>query len=624
MSKGELTSQCRGEQEQIHVFANLSNCRRAGEEIVGRKENHRSRCAVDIMARVERLRLFALIFALSLFAAFPLAGDALGSPTFNAPVYYSTQGWYGNPQPINVVAADYDNDGDLDLAVANFVEENVLIRFNNGGLFNTETSILSDGIPVAVAGGDIDNDGDIDLVVLNRIPCSVSVFRWTGSTWATRQDYPVSGSGSSSAMTLADFNNDGFLDLAVTLASYYSDLVVIPNAGNGTFSTQQSIYEAGNHPSDIVAADFDGDGRMDLAVNNSSTNIINVIAYFNTGVVNNWFPNRTNLSTGGVYAPVNCITAADFNGDGHPDLAVGSSANADNVHVFRYAGSRTFAAPVAYDAFPGQHVAIKAFDFDGDGDPDLASFASGYNNSYAPTFSVFENLGSGTFSSRTDFSTLLDWNDYGTAMTVGDLDGDGDVDIAVSVQNSPDIPNNRQLAVFMNTTPQSSGTGDVIFKINSGGEGMIGRKNRLEVWIKNSVPIHSMTLGFEVSLVGVGDFRFEPNYGSHGYVNEEFAVLDAFDPAGLNVIAQVDNVSPETFRISGASPAGGIPASSSYQLCYTLEFELPRGLGSWADNIAVSALPAYWSFGTFTPTFHNADVALALPIQFCTYYPDPN
>jgi FG-GAP-like repeat/Putative Ig domain len=228
--------------------------------------------------------------------------------------------------PINALdAADFNADGNLDLAFVNGVGYQSLVALGYGnGAFN-RAGVLPDtqGFSVGAAAGDFNGDGKLDVIVANggvhaNAGQVSGVTTWLGSgdgTFTPANGLPIAVGQSLSAIVTADFNGDGKLDVAVTDSGGNAVIVLLGN-GDGTFGSPINI-PVGNQPDAIVAGDFNNDGKLDLAVANFGDNTITLLLGNGDGTFTQ--------AAGSPYAVGNGpyqIAAADFNGDGKLDLAV--------------------------------------------------------------------------------------------------------------------------------------------------------------------------------------------------------------------------------------------------------------------------------------------------------------
>jgi uncharacterized protein (TIGR03437 family) len=231
-----------------------------------------------------------------------------------------------------VVAGDFNKDGKQDLAVAleaalgGAAVDSIGILLGNGdGTFATPVLYPSGQNPRWIGIGDFNNDKNLDLVTTNTHSANVSVFLGKGD--GTFQPQLTSATADRPAFgAIGDFNHDGKADIAVN-ASGNPSVTVLLGKGDGTFTTSQTITLQSGYPDWITTADFDGDGKLDLAVSGAfsppNTNL-NALVFLGKG--DGTFENPELFSSGSNFGAEQAIVTADFNGDGKPDLAVGNGA----------------------------------------------------------------------------------------------------------------------------------------------------------------------------------------------------------------------------------------------------------------------------------------------------------
>jgi FG-GAP-like repeat len=190
-------------------------------------------------------------------------------------------------------------------------------------------------------------------------------------------------------VAVGDFNGDGKLDLVIANSSDNTVSILLGD-GIGGFAAKVD-YPTSAGPVAVAVGDFDGDGKPDLAVACSGTNLISILLGHGDGT----FAAKTDFPTGSFPA---AIVSGDFNGDGKLDLAT-ASPSADTVSVLLGEGNGAFAARVDFPV-DQKPVAILADDFNGDGKLDLAAV-----NQTTGTVSVLLGKGDGTFGAKSDFIT---------------------------------------------------------------------------------------------------------------------------------------------------------------------------------------------------------------------------
>ncbi|MGA2500623.1 MAG: VCBS repeat-containing protein [Tepidisphaeraceae bacterium] len=350
-----------------------------------------------------------------------------GDGTFAARVDYATGGTTDGG-PTCVVTGDFNGDGKLDLAVANYGSNSVSILTGTGnGAFAPKVDYATGSHPVSVATGDFNGDGKLDLAVANEDSDSVSILMGHGDgTFAAKTDFTTHSlddgviTASPDWVAVGDFNSDGKLDLAV--ANYAGDDVsILMGHGDGTFAPKVDYHTnggAGSSPYCVAVGDFNGDGKLDLAVANIFGYTYGTNVSILQGNGDGSFAAKASYGTG---LSSICVVAGDFNGDGKLDLAVANKGD-DNVSILRGNGDGTFAAKVDY-ATGDVPYSIAVGDFNGDGKLDLAVANQGSN-----TVSILQGNGDGTFAARADYAT----GSYPYSVAVGDFNADGKPDLAIA------------------------------------------------------------------------------------------------------------------------------------------------------------------------------------------------
>jgi hypothetical protein len=220
-------------------------------------------------------------------------------------------------------------------------------------------------------------------------------------------------------MTSADFNHDGKLDIAA-INNTSNNVSVLLGVGTGSFLATVN-YTVGSGPSSVVADDFNNDGHIDLAVSNYNSNNITILLGSNTGT----------FSTYGFY-PVGArpisIIMADLNNDGESDL-VTTNITSSNVSVLIGVGNGGFFSAVNYTA-GASPISVSAADFNNDAKLDLAVANLGTND-----VTLLLGSSSGTFIAAGNFTV----GSSPISITSNDFNSDGNSDVAVVNSGSNDL-----------------------------------------------------------------------------------------------------------------------------------------------------------------------------------------
>ena len=268
--------------------------------------------------------------------------------------------------PSAVAVGDFNNDGKLDLAVANQGTSpnngTVSIILGQGNGFFTGNTLIPVGFdPMAIVVADFNRDGNADIAVVNETSDTVSILLGNGNGTFTAATSLTTGNVANS-LAVGDFNRDGILDLVVGNMNTVS--VYLGN-GNGTFQAPQNSGFI-SAPSGIAVGDFNNDGISDLAVTSWGASAVAILL----GNGNGTFGSPATFPVAS--APIG-VAVADFNADGKLDVAATSSGN---VSILAGNGNGTFAASVQFAALSGTSALVAA-DFDNNTTPDLVVTDSG-------------------------------------------------------------------------------------------------------------------------------------------------------------------------------------------------------------------------------------------------------
>ncbi len=270
-----------------------------------------------------------------------------------------------NERPYDIAAVDLDGDGDMDL-----VTTAVDVLFNNGnGTFSEAVyyQVSNNGWygGKKIHAADVDADGDMDIIHPDSI-----VLRNDGSGNFSAPEY---NDNASYADAVADFNGDGYPDLASTKGiqvnwQYKSYLTISMNDGTGAYPDMVEIEWSSKRIKYIAAADVDNDGDIDIA-GTLHTGGLKLSIMENDGN-GNFSPSESYIIGEGNMDPYG-MTAGDFNRDGYVDFAFINCYHMVVIALNNWDG--TFSYGGAYSGICGANEVIKTADIDGDGSDDIVA-----------------------------------------------------------------------------------------------------------------------------------------------------------------------------------------------------------------------------------------------------------
>jgi hypothetical protein len=549
---------------------------------------------------------------------FPLGTQSLGAATGAVNFGTESDPATGNGAPYVTVEGDFNNDGKMDLAVANVGSATVGLPISNGitvllgngdGTFSVGST---NSMPVQgnFVAGDFNNDGNLDLAVLtpNVEPSNgITLLFGNGNGTFSTGSGTLSFGSLPTYVAAGDFNGDGNLDLAVTLPTNYPGIAIMLGQGDGTFSATPTPFPGTDNldlvePSYLAVADFNGDGISDLAVLNTGRTV-SVLTGSPSGELELYgYPGSLGSPQSGEYG--NPIAVGDFNGDGKTDFAVLTSGANDaltvEIYLNGYNGTYGFyALPTSTftvdSTVPGT-ASIVAADFNGDGKTDLAA-------SDDQQIAIFLSKGDGTFTPSVH-TTNVPSGPEGDFLAVGDFNNDGIPDLAIADTNLttmrilPVLSTETATATLANLSIPGTGIRNVV--ANYAGNTVFGASS------SSSIPVNGSPIGTALSLSA------SANTSSFGQQLMLSATLNPSSDQNLTT-----NGETVTFAANGTPIGAGTLASGVATLNIT---SLPAGTDSLTasypgDQYFAAAASSSASVSVALPTLTLASTSTGLTVS---------
>ncbi len=330
-----------------------------------------------------------------------------------------------------IAAGDFNKDGKLDLAASDSANSTVHVLTNDGTGTFAEFGAYSTGAgttPSSIVAADFNQDGNMDVATSNPGTNTAVILVGNGTGVLTRK--PVQAAGTDPiALATTDVNNDGYPDVVAfdKLSASSGAVTVLLGYGDGTLQAPQTISESFLPGTQAAVADFNLDGSPDLAVTRQNTSQVSVLL---NNILETQYPDGRSftaynpLATGmGNFA--DSIAVGDFNRDGKLDVAI-SYLQDNDVRILFGNGAGSFSAGATY-AVGSQPYWVASADLNGDGYPDLVTANTNVNGTNG-TVSVLLNNKNGTFASAATYN--VGKQPYQVA--IGDVNGDGYPDLAVT------------------------------------------------------------------------------------------------------------------------------------------------------------------------------------------------
>lgn len=349
-----------------------------------------------------------------------------------------------SPTMAGVTTADFDGDGNLDLAFANTTAVTLkVLRGNGDGTFQPATEQASLAFVSALIAADINKDGRADLVVAgstNNAPRLAVLLAQAGGGFQKQPEQPVPQAVA--GMVAGDFNGDGNVDLA-TSNRFSGSIHVLSGSGTGAFSYLRS-YQGAYGQTSLMTADYDLDGKLDIVAAAGHPEAITRGDLNEEAAI--FFGRGDGSFRGGSAIPIpgfpHAAVSGDFNRDQRMDVAIASGFGSTLTVLLRTAdgGFGTSSVPLALEQFDNSSAnGLAAGDFDKDGAVDLVVPKS--NQSRA---AYLRGRGDGGFQPATSLAICTNAADAVAA----DVNGDGNLDLVVGCPGQGN-PSQRGVGVLL-------------------------------------------------------------------------------------------------------------------------------------------------------------------------------
>ncbi|AKQ70157.1 Chitinase [Myxococcus hansupus] len=499
-----------------------------------------------------------------------------------------------------VVAGDFDNDGQRDLMV---VGHALQAFYGRGPLTFVSEHIgeLADNVRFATAE-DFNGDGHLDIAALVVGAGESSIYLLQGdgrgrfAAPLRLHHHTWYGFGETSHLISGDLDGNGTQDLAYVHAD--ADTVTLFHGrGDGTFIIR--TLPAGRHPTRLVAADFDGSGKPDLAVLSGIHQTVRVLRDLEA-------PSASPFGA--------LFVTADFDGDGHDDVA-SWLGDGIQVHLTRAEGGLVVREPSPLPTGAWLPSKLVTGRFDADATVDLLVLLLQQEEPYGHSLLLLRGNGDGTFRP----SEVLPLGSVFTSsstrgISVGDVDGDGDLDLVVDLSRTENGLSHVDLRLYRNDGLGTFSDGGVVATYSERPQHVLEDLNgdgRADLLVRRSVASTFELIIFEGMAHGalIKRREFAPA-GSTPCTGESMAIADLDAPGHLDIVVtcgNVDTLLPILGRgnfdfyvpNSGRWPVGGGYGGSI--IARDLDGDgRPELLVTWPERQTVCVLPS-WGHIDFGP-----------------------
>jgi hypothetical protein len=350
--------------------------------------------------------------------------------------------------PRSLVVADLNGDNILDAVTANQSSNISILYGQPNGSFGVAVNVAissnnSSFSNLSLVAGDLNNDNRLDLVIGTGSSLVMILLNNGAGGFTEAPTFNTQLNASVQNVLLGRFFGGNNLDLAVVISGSFSDdpsrVVLFRGTGTGSFDAASQItLPTAVSPFGITSADFNRDGRLDLAVANQNSNNVSVLLANNAG---SFGARQSRLNN----QPVT-LAAGDFNGDGIADAIVGGttpssfSGSTSNLALYINDGNGNFIAPQNLTILNNNNSSLLAADLNGDSRLDLIAYGSG---NFGSNNSISVYINNGTQTPFTAPATAYNFAGFPAGISVGDFNRDGRRDILAA------LPNNNSVALLL-------------------------------------------------------------------------------------------------------------------------------------------------------------------------------